>query len=176
MVTFLVFLLACVLSTWPGNFLIRTIYNLILGAVKSPVTGKTMKAWLEEISPDKDLAEFRSKTAWIIGSLERVIFIYALMFPQPSLITGVLILKAFFSWTEHRARPDQPTSDQADTKQTASNQVTEKSKMLETIAHYHTYVIGNFLSIVTAITVYHAAVAWFSAPVGWLVQALSRLI
>jgi hypothetical protein len=29
--------------------------------------------------------------------------------------------------------------------------------MLETIAHYHTYVIGNFLSLLTAIAAYQAA-------------------
>jgi len=141
--TFFSFLLACILSTWPGNFLIKTIYNWILGAAQSPVPNKTMKAWLEELSPDRDLAEFRSKTAWIIGSLERVIFLYALMFGQPSLITGVLILKAFFSWTEHRAAPDP-----------AVTTGTSNPRMLETIAHYHTYVIGNFLSLLTALAVY----------------------
>jgi len=43
--------------------------------------------------------------------------------------------------------------------------------MLETIAHYHTYVIGNFLSIVTAITVYHA-VSWVPPLVEWLVHMI----
>ena len=151
MAVFLSFVLACVLSAWPGNLLIRKAYDRILGAAKSPVSGKTMKAWLEEMSPDKDLAEFRSKTASIIGTLERVIFIYALMLAQPSLITGVLILKAFFSWTEHRATATA----------TATEQPAEKSKMLETIAHYHTYVIGNFLSLLTAILLSHVALAWF---------------
>jgi hypothetical protein len=171
MVTFLLFVLACILSTWPGNFLIRTAYNRILSSVKGPVKDKTMKDWLEAISPDKDLAEFRSKTAWIIGALERFIFIYALMFSQPSLITGVLILKAFFAWTEHRARPDETDTDHAGGGNTGATQAADKSKMLETIAHYHTYVIGNFLSIVTAITVYHA-VAWVPTLVEWLVHII----
>jgi hypothetical protein len=158
MITFCSFLLACVLSTWPGNFLIRTTYSWILGAANSPVPNKTMKAWLEDLSPGGDLAEFRSKTAWIIGALERVIFIYALMFGQPGLITGVLILKAFFSWTEQRATADP-----------AATAAAESARRLETIAHYHTYVIGNFLSLLTALAVYQAASLWFP---GWFAKLL----
>jgi hypothetical protein len=153
MVTFLSFLLACFLSTWPGNFLIGAVYTRVLSTAKSPVANKTMKEWLEELSPERDLAEFRSRTARIIGALERVIFIYALMFTQPSLITGVLILKAFFSWTEHRATAD----------------TEPKTRMLETIAHYHTYVIGNFLSLLTAIAAYQAASLWFPA---WITKLI----
>jgi hypothetical protein len=157
MVIFLSFFLACVLSAWPGNFLIRKIYDLILGSVKGPTKG-TMKKWLEDLAPDKDLDEFRSKTAALIGSLERVIFIYALMFAQPNLITGVLILKAFFSWTEHRMTADQSA---------------DKSRMLETIAHYHTYVIGNFLSVLTAILLYQLAVSWFPTAIAALLSRLT---
>ncbi len=155
MAIFLSFLLACILSTWPGNFLIGTIYTWILSTAKSPLPNKNMKEWLEELSPERDLAEFRSKTARIIGAGERVIFIYAFMFTQPNLITGVLILKAFFAWTEHRA-----TADSAG----------EKTKMLETIAHYHTYVIGNFLSLLMAIAVYQAASLWFPTWIAKLIQ------
>jgi hypothetical protein len=45
-----------------------------------------------------------------------------------------------------------------------------KTRMLETIAHYHTYVIGNFLSLLTAIAAYQAASLWFPAWITKLVQ------
>jgi len=95
-----------------------------------------MKAWLEERLPNRDLSEFRSDTAAFIGVTERWIYIFALMFSQPSLITGVLILKAFFGWTDKT-----PKIDRTET----------HDEMVAAVGFYHTYVIGNLLSLLTAI-------------------------
>ena len=114
--------------------MVKMIYSYLLDTAKSPIAGKSMKVWLEEEARDRDLAEFRSDTAAIIGILERYIYIFALMFAQPTLITGILILKAFFGWTDRAG------------KETAVPQ-----GMIGTVALYHTYVIGNLLSVLLAI-------------------------
>lgn len=72
---------------------------------------------------------------------ERVIYIFGIMFNYPYLITGVLILKAFFAWTEKSAEPPSGTTA------TAPNQ----QGMFAVIAHYHTYVVGNLLSVLTGL-------------------------
>jgi hypothetical protein len=149
------FVAACLLSTWPGNWMIRGAYNRILGSTKGPANSGTMKQWLEAHAPDSELAEFRSKTAWMIGALERIIYIIAFFFGQPGLITGALILKAFFAWTHQRA----PKSDD------------DTTAMYETIAHYHTYLIGNFLSLLLAIFLGLASVHWFPALIVRLSKA-----
>lgn len=114
-----------------------------------------MKKWLEDHAPDRELAEFRSKTAAIIGALERIIYIIAVAFTQPNLISGVLILKAFFAWTHQRA-----VKTNGDT-----------TAMYETIAHYHTYLIGNFLSLLLAVFLGLAHITWLPAAVVYLIKA-----
>lgn len=37
---------------------------------------------------------------WHIGNIERIIYIYAIMFDKLSLLTAWVILKAFFGWLE----------------------------------------------------------------------------
>jgi len=147
--TIIGFAAACILSTWPGNALVEFCYSEILRA-PSPNSGEVMGKWLDRDKPDPNLVKFRSKTAWIIGALERILYIYALHFSQPSLITGVLILKAFFAWTD---RPNLIPSvpDPAQIVHT----------ILETKARYYTYIVGNLLSLVLAILLYEGFVHWF---------------
>ncbi|MBR0848281.1 hypothetical protein JQ543_11070 [Bradyrhizobium diazoefficiens] len=139
------FILACLLSTWPGNRLVRLVYDLILGRPK-----------------EKDRhREFLTSTAWIIGTMERIILIYAMIYSQLSLITGVIILKAFFSWTQSTANPPILIIDPADPAalQAEANRLKgdNDGAMREVLAHYHTYIIGNFLSLLIAIGLYAAA-------------------
>lgn len=65
------FALACLLSTWPGNWFIRMYFNHLLDQTKSPDPTKSMKNWLESFASDRELAEFRSQTSASIGCLER---------------------------------------------------------------------------------------------------------
>jgi hypothetical protein len=149
------FLLACILSTWPGNLIVKAIYHRLLSAAPSPVAGQSIKSWLEARAPQPELAEFRSKTAAVIGVLERIIFIFGFMFAQAGLIAGVLVLKAFFAWT-HLEAPTGPAPAPG------------RNAMLEAVAQYHTYIIGNLLSLLAALALGVAAIYGFPKLLVWL--------
>jgi hypothetical protein len=153
-ITLTSFVLACLLSTWPGNWLIVCAYRRIL-----------RRAPEEDPAPrppaDGRHREFLDRTAWIIGTLERIVLIYAMVYSQPSLITGVIILKAFFAWTQSAAKPPILIIDPADlaTLQAELDRLAgdDEMAMNKVLDHYHTYIIGNFLSLLIAIGLYAAS-------------------
>jgi hypothetical protein len=141
------FVIACVLSGWPGNQFIQMVFHLMLSHRRGPGGKGTMKEFLNGLKEDPQLAAFRAETSRTIGSLERVIYIFAIMFGLFPLITGVLILKAFYGWTDKSG-----TAKGTDESGTAkpSEEEMEINAMHAQIAHFHTYIIGNFLSVMVA--------------------------
>src|SRR4029079_16856768 len=133
----------------------------------------------------------------LIGSLERAIYIFAFMYAQPALITAVIILKAFFAWTHTGTNNNQADQNQAPTTTAATNPVTaanpatapnpaavtnanapatpnaaqDQNSMLITIAHYHTYLIGNLLSLILAILLGLAATYWVPPLLAQLIKS-----
>jgi hypothetical protein len=72
-----------------------------------------------------------------IGFFERQAYLYSLAV-LPSLMTGVLLFKAFFSWIN-------------------SSAITEASHRQLAIAQYYSYALGNLISLIWAIVFYHLA-------------------
>lgn len=147
----LCFLLAVGLSWWPGNLLVRMIYSHVLDIVRAPDAGKSMKEWLQERALEKDMADFRSDMSAIIGRLERIGYISAIVFSIPALITAIIILKAFFAWSESKDSLGAATASQA----------SSKPAYLATLAHYQTYVFGNLISLLFGVFLGLAALFLF---------------
>ncbi len=124
-------------SYFPGTVLIKLVYNGLLEEAKSPEKAdQNLKQWIEGLLGN-DLAEFRAKTSGWIGVMERWVYIVSIMLGQFSLITGVLVLKAFFGWTDKTL--------------TATAEAEHVKGMKRTIALYHTYLLGNLLSLALGI-------------------------
>jgi hypothetical protein len=131
------FIAAVILAIFPGNLIIRRTYNYILHNTTTYDHDKTLLALAREFFDVKDGQEYRDSAGGLVGCLERSAYIFGIMFGQPGVITGVLILKAFFGWVEQLSAR---TSDR-------SQPLTIKAY----IAVYYVYIIGNLLSLILAL-------------------------
>jgi hypothetical protein len=122
------FFVASFLAVIPGSFLVRVIYSFILHNTRSFDPKKTLLELGREyfdIPPNQDYSDPASA---LIGNLERCLYVFAIMFGQPGIITAVVILKAFFGWVE-----------QLGAKATTNGAPSMKAH----IAVYYVYIIGN---------------------------------
>jgi hypothetical protein len=122
-VPFLVgFLVAIVLGIWPGNWLVAQIHKWQLKTLLKPDGSKTFDEFNKEY--DDLLKLFDWRFAQLIGRTERILYVIAVMTAQYSILSGWLVMKAFFGWL---SRPRRPQS--------------------ESLPYYHMYLFGNALSI-----------------------------
>ena len=100
----------------------------------------------------------------VVGLIERELYLYALIFPIHSLITGVLLFKAFSGWLKLGDTPVTPDS------QGVLSSV--ELVGLQTLVRYYSYAIGNFVSLAWAILIFEGIriVLRLSPPAvaGWL--------
>jgi hypothetical protein len=90
----------------------------------------------------------------LIVSLERIIYIYAIMSHALEILTAWVILKLFFGWIEHPKFPSANKLSSFHEEVPADGKEVELSSMAE---YYH-YIYGNGLSLITAIALAHLAV------------------
>jgi len=79
--TVVIFLVAVILSWYPGNQLIWGFWKIVAALHKIPI-------------------RHRNILVQKIGGLERTLYIYAGMFSHYELVTAWLIMKGFFGWIE----------------------------------------------------------------------------
>src|SRR5213592_4294040 len=85
------FVLATTLSIWPGYHFVLILHRLIRSRVQRSAG----------LPKDEDFIRTRSTLgASTVGCVERIAYIFGIMFAQAGIITGVIILKAFFAWTD----------------------------------------------------------------------------
>lgn len=116
------FVIACLLSTWPGNMIVAMIHKMQMRSLRNRDPRKTPGQLKEDFAALDD--DFDMRFAALIGITERFLYVYAVMFSQFSLLSGWLVMKAFFGWISNRG-------------------TTQK----ERLSHYHTYLFGNALSL-----------------------------
>lgn len=68
-----------------------------------------------------------------IGRVEKLVYVLAVMLGQYSLITAVIILKAFFGWINIPRSPSQSSELQSD------------------LNYYYVYIYGNMLSLIVGL-------------------------
>lgn len=138
------FLLACALSLFPGNLLVRWLHVRLLRWERPWPFGKKKES-IQEIIGERP--EHDTIGAMIMGRTERPLYIFAIMFAQSGVITAVIILKAFFNWTQVFTEPSLSSDQLA----SPPAEATAIERMRKTIAHYHAYVIGNLISLALAL-------------------------
>ena len=125
------FALAAVLAIWPGNLFVKHIHRMAFDRVpKSAASQEFIEL------------EFRSVGAAWIGRVERVIYVFGIMFGQSGVITAVIILKAFFNWTDKFLAMSQDQNADIDAR---------KQNYTDIISNYHVYLVGNLLSIIVGL-------------------------
>lgn len=113
-------------------------------------------------NPDQTLRDAQAKSeAWRnkldlefgkrIGRIERVFYIYAVMFTQFSLLSAWVILKAFYGWIQ---KPS-----------VAQSAAPEEDKEITT---FYAYIYGNALSLIVALTLGHFGLLVSNALNAWL--------
>jgi hypothetical protein len=108
----IVFTAICVIIWWPGNLLIWQLWRLIAWSTKVEVGVPT-------------------RLAPTVGGLERVLYVYAVMSGKYEVITGWLVMKAFFGWIgPERRRAKKGTS--------ASDEISNT---------YNGFILGTLLSL-----------------------------
>jgi hypothetical protein len=88
---------------------------------------------------------------WHIGNIERIIYIYAIMFDKLSLLTAWVILKAFFGWLE---KPKLGSSAQMDGI-AASSAEGISDEAVATITAFYSYIYGNGISLLSGVFLAH---------------------
>jgi hypothetical protein len=126
------FFLAVSLAIFPGNWVVRVIHGQVFEKVRS---SEESKRFIE--------LEFKSTGAKWIGQAERTIYIFGIMFGQPGVITGVIILKAFFNWTDKFLASVPPDNARVDLR---------RQNYVDMISNYHVYLAGNLISIIVGLT------------------------
>ena len=138
------FFIVCVLSQFPGNLLVYWLHTQFIRIRRHRPFGKKRVSTQEIIGrhPEHD-----TMGAMVIGCAERPLYIFAIMFAQPGVITAVIILKAFFNWTQVLTETPPAPASAAENKSPKSLAAERHERMRKTIAHYHAYVIGNLISL-----------------------------
>jgi hypothetical protein len=129
------FLIAALLAIAPGHHIVRGLHNLILHNVRTYDPTKTLQQLVGEFFGLSPHAKHYDPAGGLVGCLERSVYVFAIMFAQPGVITGVLILKAFFGWVEKISDtdPDKAPSVRA------------------YVAVYYAYIIGNLISLIVGL-------------------------
>jgi hypothetical protein len=137
------FFFACALSQFPGNSLVYWLHVCLVRRKRPWLFVKKRPSTQEIIGyqPEHDTIG-----ALIIGWTERPLYIFAIMFAQPGVITAVIILKAFFNWTQVFTEPSL-ASDPGENRSAESIAAEKLERMRRAIAHYHAYVLGNLISL-----------------------------
>lgn len=102
----------------------------------------------------------RKTTGKVIGAIESLLYVYALVAGYAEILVGVLAFKGFTGWLAFK-EPDQA-----------------HGKSLGTLVRFYSYAIGNFLSLVWAVVAFECvrwcvmfwpaarSLLWISAPFG----------
>jgi hypothetical protein len=132
------FLVVCTISWFFADNLIQYFYTRRLHSVVQRSPDQT----IGKIAQEEDAWRRRLALDFgrIIGRLERIFYIYALMFDALGVLTSWVILKAFFGWIQS------PSSSQPDDADGA-----------RTMLSFYLYIYGNALSILSAILLYRLA-------------------
>ncbi len=85
---------------------------------------------------------FDMELAPLIGKVERVIYVFGIMFGGAfALISGWLVLKAFAAWVGEIRRPETPENVTTSVEKTSAPR----------LAYYHLYLYGNALSLLAGL-------------------------
>jgi hypothetical protein len=132
------FMAACLASYFLGNPLMCWIYERFWTSTTPILPNETPednKKRRESLARMLDL-----KYGGVIGRLERIFYIYAVMSQQYGIVTSVIILKAFFGWIKTPSSPErQLRFEFEDKSQFAIAQ-------LEYVT-FHSYIYGNLWSL-----------------------------
>ena len=133
------FAVACLLSWFPGNYFVYSSYRNVLQEIiekdKAHPEINNKEALENEI--DKQLKGIDILLAKRIGKLERIFYIYAFMFESLGLLSGWIVLKAFFSWVTN--------SDDG------ANGSAGKKSSERALRSFYLYIWGNALSLLLAL-------------------------
>jgi len=145
------FLLAAVIAgllNWP----VRNVFIMQLGRAADEISSKTRKPKPEVL---KDLENhFDLPTASLIGKLERILYVFGIMFGGAfAIISGWLVLKAFNTWLEvfEQTQPG-PLGTSQNAAGKAAEQQAANDKKLSRMIYYHLYLVGNAMSLMMGIT------------------------
>jgi hypothetical protein len=97
----------------------------------------------------------------MIGPLERVFYIYAIMMPQLTILTPIIVLKAFFGWITHERIDAFLSTLPADRSALAKD-----LRFVNGIVYvlYHSYIYGNILSLMLGLALGHVGVVVRGLP------------
>lgn len=124
----------------------------VLSNLKSiqPLTGATDKVPKESNSIEALRDKLGLQFGGMIGRVEGVLYIYALMTSQfVGLLTGVIVLKALFGWI--RVPEPKGDSQSIENSSFASSNGYDPT-ITEVIILYHGYIFGNLISVLLALT------------------------
>ena len=129
------FLIAVFLSVVPGHPIVRGVHNLIHHNIRTYDPAKTLQQLVGEFFGLAPQAKHFDPAGGLVGCLERAVYIFGIMFAQPGVITGVLILKAFFGWVDKIAGSDPNRTP----------------SVRAYVAVYYAYIIGNLISLIVGL-------------------------
>ncbi len=135
--SFFGFLFACLLSWYFADSIIQRLYSKrfdeMMGADQN-LTGKDIQRGKVDLANKLDL-DFGKR----IGRIERVFYIYSIMFNALTLLSAWVILKAFYGWIQ---KPE-----------IARSLASESTKEITT---FYLYIYGNALSLLMGLIMAHA--------------------
>jgi hypothetical protein len=116
------FILATGLTYFPVHPLVYKMHDKQLGEIVKKSPNKTLESVEKEKQAVRD--RYDMEFAPIIGSLERVLYVYCVMQGAYALLSGWLVMKAFTAWLEQKG-----------------------VNPAERMRYYHLYLYGNILSL-----------------------------
>jgi hypothetical protein len=130
------FLVGTILAYSPGHWFVGKLFerrkNIVETRLKADLERRheehTVEEELENFQHELDL-----ENAVVIGKWERALYVYSVMFGQFSLLSGWLVMKAFFGWLG--------------TKEQEREQEQARWRMRK----YHLYLYGNLWSLLTGL-------------------------
>ena len=92
------YLVSVVLLWWPGSRFVRWWHDRFNARLVMPSRDMTLGG--VEDAKEKVRLRLSMEFAGVIGGLEGLVYVLAVMINQYGLITSVIILKAFFGWVD----------------------------------------------------------------------------
>lgn len=129
---FLISFILCSSFTWTGlvSFTIRSCLKLLeKEATKGSDLDEAFKVELKDLTVRETIGK-------VMGTIESVIYIYALVVNHTEILGSVLAFKAFTGWLSLQGG------------------VNSNGKNMPTLVRFYSYAIGNFLSLLWAIFSY----------------------